>query len=204
MHHHTIRIALSMISAVFLFIIISSLPISAPAAEPAAQVILETDLGAITLELDRDKAPRTVDNFIQYVQDGYYNGTIFHRVIPDFMIQGGGLTADMQAKQPRPPILNEADNGLTNLRGTIAMARTAEPDSATCQFFINHKDNPRLNHRGKNPVEWGYCVFGRVIKGMEVVDAIAAQPTHTVDSWQNVPVKPIVIKKAALPRPAAP
>lgn len=167
-------------------------------AAPNPQVVLETSLGTITIELDQAKAPKTTANFIQYVTDGFYNGVIFHRVIPGFMVQGGGFTPDMKQKQTRSPVPNEADNGLANMRGTIAMARTSAPHSATAQFFINHKDNTFLNHRDKSMRGWGYCVFGRVISGMDVVDAIAGKPTHTVGMFQNVPVDPIVIKNATL------
>lgn len=168
------------------------------AADPGPRVALETSLGTITIELDPDKAPLTTANFIEYVRGGFYDGTIFHRVISDFMIQGGGFTPDMKQKQSRSPITNEADNGLENRRGTIAMARTSAPHSATAQFFINHRDNAFLNHRDKSPQGWGYCVFGRVLDGMDVVDAIAAKPTRTVGMFENVPLEPIVIKKAVL------
>ena len=171
------------------------------AADANPRVALETSLGTITLELDQAKAPGTTANFIAYVRDGFYNGTVFHRVIPDFMIQGGGFTLDMKQKQTRSPITNEADNGLENRRGTIAMARTAAPHSATAQFFINHRDNAFLNHRDKSQQGWGYCVFGRVIDGMAVVDAIAGKPTRTVDMFENVPVEPIIINKAVLVEP---
>jgi cyclophilin family peptidyl-prolyl cis-trans isomerase len=174
---------------------------SVSAADSNPRVALETSLGTITLELDQVNAPRTTANFIDYVRDGFYDGTIFHRVIPDFMIQGGGFTPDMKQKQTRSPIPNEADNGLENRRGTIAMARTSAPHSATAQFFINHKDNAFLNHRDKSPQGWGYCVFGRVIDGMDVVDAIAGKPTRTLGMYENVPVEPIVIKKAVLLEP---
>jgi len=127
------------------------------------KVLMKTNLGDIVLELDGDKAPKTVDNFVAYVKDGFYDGTIFHRVIPDFMIQGGGFTAEMERKQTRAPIPNEADNGLKNDRGTIAMARTSDPHSATAQFFINLKDNDFLNFRSKDVRGWGYAVFGRVV-----------------------------------------
>lgn len=189
---------------VITFFFILSLPAAfVTAADQKTQVTLETDFGTITIELDRDKAPQTTANFIAYVQAGFYDGTIFHRVIPNFMIQGGGFTADMQQKQTRAPVPNEADNGLVNRRGTIAMARTADPHSATAQFFINLKDNDFLNHRGKDRQGWGYCVFGRVVQGMDVVDAIAGQPTHNAGMHQNVPQKSIVIKKAMLLQPGA-
>ena len=137
-----------------------------------SRVRLETSHGIITIELDEKAAPLTCQNFLNYVNDGFYDGTIFHRVIKGFMIQGGGLTADMQKKATKDSIGNEADNGLKNKRGTIAMARTREPHSATAQFFINTVDNFSLDHKGKTPQGWGYCVFGKVVDGMEVVDAI--------------------------------
>jgi peptidyl-prolyl cis-trans isomerase B (cyclophilin B) len=161
-------------------------------------VKLETSLGEITLELDAGKAPVTVANFLKYVQDGFYNGTIFHRVIGNFMIQGGGLDAEMQEKPTQAPIKNEADNGLGNAAYTIAMARTPDPHSASSQFFINVKDNAMLNHTGKTPQGWGYAVFGKVIKGKEVVDKIKAVPTTTKGPYQNVPVEPVVILKATV------
>jgi len=158
------------------------------------KVKLETNMGDIVIELNEEAAPVTVKNFLQYVQEGFFDGTIFHRVIPDFMIQGGGFTADMVQKKPHPPIVNEAGNGLKNDRGTIAMARTADPDSATAQFFINHKNNDSLNHvENRNP---GYAVFGKVIEGMETVDKIAAVRTTTRMGMRNVPVEPVVIKSA--------
>lgn len=156
-------------------------------------VILNTSLGKIKLELDGEKAPITVENFLGYVDDGFYDGTVFHRVIPGFMIQGGGMTADMGAKQTKAPIENEADNGLQNDRGTVAMARTAAKDSATAQFFINLKDNDFLNHGVR---DFGYAVFARVVEGMDVVDKIAAVPTASKGMHQNVPVEPVLIESA--------
>jgi len=161
-------------------------------------VKLETSMGDITLELYPDKAPATVANFLQYVKDGFYNGTIFHRVIGTFMIQGGGFDAQMQQKPTRAPIKNEADNGLKNDKYTIAMARTNIPDSATAQFFINVADNTPLNHTAKTPQGWGYAVFGKVIKGQDVVDKIKAAPTTTKGMHQDVPVTPVVINKAVV------
>ena len=152
-------------------------------------VVLETSKGVIEIELDEEKAPISTENFLAYVDAGFYDDTIFHRVIPDFMIQGGGMTADMKQKSTRAPIHNEADNGLKNDRGTVAMARTSDIHSATAQFFINHKDNDFLNHGGR---DFGYAVFGRVSSGMDVVDAIAAVPT----GFQDVPNEAIVIKSA--------
>ncbi|MEW6388185.1 MAG: peptidylprolyl isomerase [Thermodesulfobacteriota bacterium] len=161
-------------------------------------VKLATSLGEITLELDANKAPGTVANFKKYVEEGFYNGTIFHRVIGGFMIQGGGLDANLQEKPTRAPIKNEADNGLSNAAYTIAMARTPDPHSATSQFFINVSDNHRLNFTGKTPQGWGYAVFGKVIKGKEVVDKIKAVPTTTKGPYQNMPVEPVVILKATV------
>lgn len=158
-------------------------------------VRLETSAGAIVLELRPDVAPVTVANFERYVRSGFYNGTIFHRVIPGFMIQGGGFTTTMQKKQTFPPIVNESDNGLNNDRGTIAMARTSDPDSATSQFFINLVNNGYLDGTQGRP---GYAVFGKVIRGMAVVDAISKVATTTTDGHQNVPVTPVVIKSAKL------
>jgi cyclophilin family peptidyl-prolyl cis-trans isomerase len=158
-------------------------------------VRMTTSQGTITLELYPDKAPKTVENFLAYVDSGFYAGTTFHRVIEGFMIQGGGFTEDMKKKPTRDPIDNEADNGLKNDRGTIAMARTAIPDSATAQFFINHKDNAFLNHTGKTPRGWGYAVFGKVTDGMEVVDAIAKTPTGAKGPFpKDVPDTPVVIE----------
>lgn len=161
-------------------------------------VKLETSLGEITLELYPDKAPATVANFLQYVKDGFYNGTIFHRVINGFMIQGGGFDADLSQKPTREPIKNEADNGLTNDAYTIAMARTMDPDSATAQFFINVVDNKMLNHTAKTAQGWGYAVFGKVVKGKEVVDKIKAVASTTKGMYQNVPVEPVTIIKATV------
>lgn len=141
------------------------------------QVTIETNNGPITVELYRDKAPLSVDNFLTYVDEGFYNGTIFHRVIDGFMVQGGGFGGDMKKKSTHTPVKNEADNGLKNERGTLAMARTNDPDSATAQFFINLKDNDFLNHKSKDRRGWGYAVFGKVTAGMDVVDAIATVPT---------------------------
>lgn len=160
------------------------------------QILIETSLGQITLELFPEKAPLTVENFLKYTQEGFYDGTIFHRVIPNFMIQGGGFLPELEQKPTAAPIKNEADNGLPNLRGTIAMARTNVVDSATAQFFINVVDNDYLNHRSKTPDGYGYCVFGRVIKGIEVVDKIAAVPTATVNYYQNVPKEAVLIISA--------
>ncbi len=157
-------------------------------------VKLETSMGDIVIELNEDAAPVTVKNFLSYVEDGFFDGTIFHRVINGFMIQAGGFTAQMQKKQTKPPIVNEASNGLKNDRGAVAMARTNNPDSATSQFFINHKNNDSLNYvENGNP---GYAVFGKTVKGMDIVDAIAAVKTTTRMGMQDVPVEPVVINSA--------
>ena len=160
-------------------------------------VLLETTSGDILVELYPDKAPETVANFLKYVDGGFYNNTIFHRVIPGFMIQGGGLTARMQQKDTSAPIKNEADNGLKNDRGTIAMARTMDPHSATAQFFINLVDNDFLNFQAPSGNGWGYCVFGRVTEGMDVVDKIAKVKTTTVGMYQDVPSDLVVITGAS-------
>ena len=171
------------------------------------KAVMETSLGTITLELNEDKAPETVRNFAEYVTSGHYDGTIFHRVIDGFMIQGGGFTKDMNQKPTREPIRNEAMNGLKNDRGTIAMARTMIVDSATSQFFINLVDNGFLDYRGPDPRTFGYAVFGRVTDGMDVVDRIAKVKTGFAGPHQNVPEEPIVIKKvhiaAEAPKPDA-
>ena len=175
-----------------LALLISLLAAAASAQQTAAnpQVVLETSKGTIVLELDPDKAPKTVENFLGYVESGFFDGTVFHRVIPDFMVQGGGYTPDGGKKPTRDPIANEADNGLENVRGTVAMARTNDPHSATAQFFINTVDNAYLNHRGKDAAGWGYAVFGKVVEGLDVVDAIAA-----VETRGSAPVEPVVITK---------
>jgi len=160
------------------------------------KVKLETSMGSIVIELDAKAAPVTVKNFLRYVEEGFFDETIFHRVIPNFMIQGGGFTEDMKQKQTHEPIVNEANNGLKNNRGTIAMARTPNPNSATSQFFINQKDNHFLNYvENREP---GYAVFGRVVEGMDFVDAIAAVKTTRQKDMADVPVEPVVIKSAAL------
>jgi len=187
-----------------LFLLISS----ANAANDVTlkQVKIETSEGNIVLELDITRAPLSVLNFMKYVRSGFYDGTIFHRVIKNFMIQGGGFTPEMERKQPNAPILNEADNGLKNTRGTIAMARTNDPHSATAQFFINVTDNPFLNHTSKSPRGWGYTVFGKVIKGMNVVDKIRNQRTGPNGPFpSDVPVKMVLIQKVTIigEKPAA-
>ena len=162
------------------------------------KVTMETSMGTITLELDDEKAPETVANFVRYATDGHYDGTIFHRVIDGFMIQGGGFTKDMNQKETREPIRNEAMNGLKNLRGTIAMARTMVVDSATSQFFINLVDNSFLDFQNPTPQGFGYAVFGKVLDGMEVVDQIAKVKTGFSGPHQNVPEEAIVIKKVVV------
>jgi cyclophilin family peptidyl-prolyl cis-trans isomerase len=163
---------------------------AATAANP--QVVIETSLGTITVELYEDKAPITVKNFLQYTDDKHYDGTIFHRVIDGFMVQGGGLTPDMKQKDTRDPIKNEAANGVTNDKYTLAMARTSDINSATSQFFINVKDNDFLNHRG--PAQFGYCAFGKVVSGTDVVDKIKAVPTGRKGGMDDVPTETVIIK----------
>lgn len=170
-------------------------PVEIPDVGPKT-VKLETSMGDIFIELNEEAAPVTVKNFLKYVESGFFDGTIFHRVMPNFMVQGGGFTENMQRKQILPPIINEAGNGLTNSRGTISMARTDNPHSATSQFFINHRDNSNLDYGG--PSNPGYAVFGKVVKGMEVVNAIAVVKTTMKAGMQDVPVEPVVIKSARL------
>ena len=174
--------------------VVMTLGASDSVAQDNPTVVVETSLGNITLELFQEQAPITVENFLQYANDGFYAGTVFHRVIQQFMIQGGGMTADMQQKATRDPIRNEATNGLSNERGTIAMARTNVVDSATAQFFINTVNNARsLDNTGTDARSYGYAVFGRVTDGMDVVDRIAAVPTGTRGPHRDVPVEPVVI-----------
>jgi len=160
------------------------------------KVKLTTSMGPIVIQLDKEKAPISVDNFVKYVEAGTYNGTIFHRVIDGFMVQGGGFTKDMQQKPTQAPIKNEANNGLKNDNYTVAMARTGVRDSATSQFFINVKDNAFLNYSGESPQGWGYAVFGKVVEGQDVVDKIKKVPTGNKGMYQNVPNEPVVIEKA--------
>ncbi|MEM6793890.1 MAG: peptidylprolyl isomerase [Acidobacteriota bacterium] len=167
-------------------------------APVAPQVLLETSMGKMVIELYPDKAPKSVENFLGYVESGFYDGTIFHRVIKDFMIQGGGFTAEMDKKDTKAPIQNEADNGLANTRGTLAMARTNNPHSATAQFFINSIDNSFLNHTAKTPQGWGYTVFGKVVEGMGVVDAISGVETGIQKRMRDVPKSPVTIVKATV------
>ena len=161
-------------------------------------IILITNYGPINLELDFDKAPKSAANFLHYTKQNFYDGTIFHRVINDFMIQGGGFESDMQKKPNGDPIENEADNGLSNLTGTVAMARTSDPHSATSQFFINVSDNHFLDHRNKTDVGWGYAVFGRVVEGMDVVNKIKGCETTSRSGHQDVPVVEIIIESAEI------
>ncbi len=181
----------------FLMVFLVGLAMAAPGESANPRVRLETSKGVIVIELEPAKAPITVGNFLDYVKAGFYNGTVFHRVIPGFMIQGGGFTAAMQEKPTREPIVNESANGLANARGTIAMARTADPNSASSQFFINLTNNAFLDKKSAQDGV-GYCVFGKVVEGMAVVDAIAGVPTGTHGPYQNVPQQPVVIKKASV------
>ena len=169
----------------------------AAAAQGAGQnpvVLMKTNMGEVKIELFADKAPETVKNFLKYSEDKFYDGTIFHRVIDNFMIQGGGFTPDMEQKKTRAPIKNEARTDVPNERGTLAMARTGDPHSATAQFFINVKDNAFLNHKDKTRRGYGYCVFGKVVEGMDVVDKIKKVPTKKVYVHGNVPMKPVIIQ----------
>lgn len=166
--------------------------------EQNPQVLMETSMGTVKIELFKDKAPISVRNFLSYVKEGYYDGLIFHRVIKTFMVQGGGLDVDMQPKKTKFAIKNEAANGLSNKRGTLAMARTSVVDSATSQFFINVVDNPFLDYKGKSPDLFGYAVFGQVIEGMEVVDAIKEVKTGSKGGHSDVPVEPVFIKSVTI------
>jgi cyclophilin family peptidyl-prolyl cis-trans isomerase len=183
--------------ALFALFLLTATGLPAAAKGPAdnPRVRMTTSLGVVELELDAQRAPGTVRNFMNYVESGYYNGVIFHRVIPGFMIQGGGFVPGMREKTTGVPVKNEADNDLKNLAGTIAMARTSDPQSAAAQFFINTADNPSLDHRDKTDRGWGYCVFGKVTQGMDVVKKIGSVPTRTAGPYQNVPVKDVVIQK---------
>ena len=180
-----------------IFSFFCSLGVAASDQGDNIMVEMTTSKGVITLELDAEHAPVTVANFLEYVNSGHYDGTIFHRVIPGFVIQGGGMESGMREKTTQAPIENEADNGLKNLTGTICMARTNDPHSATSQFFINLKDNSFLDHTEKTPSGWGYAVFGRVTSGMEVVEAIAAVQTGNAGHHQDVPLEDVVLEKAA-------
>jgi cyclophilin family peptidyl-prolyl cis-trans isomerase len=199
---------MKLLAYVFTLFALLALPLTALSADQSAKsanpsVRMTTSMGVIEIELDSGKAPKTVANFLGYVDKGFYNGTIFHRVIPGFMIQGGGMTAGMKEKPTGATIQNEADNGLKNLAGTLAMARTNDPHSASAQFFINTVDNAFLDHRGKNPQGWGYAVFGKVTKGMDMVKKIEAVQTSNAGMHQNVPVKDVVITKMEVIKGAA-
>ena len=178
------------------FLALAMIACSTLAAAANPEVELKTNMGTITLELYPDKAPKTVENFLQYVKDGFFKGTIFHRVINGFMVQGGGFTPDYAQKKTRAPVPNEANNGLKNDIGTIAMARTSDPHSATAQFFINHKNNDFLNHSAPTPQGWGYTVFGKVTGGTEVVDKIKGVKTGNRAGHQDVPAEDVIIEKA--------
>lgn len=169
---------------------------AAPGKNPVVEV--KTSLGSFDVELFADKAPATVKNFLSYAQSGFYDGTVFHRVIRDFMIQGGGMTRELQQKPTNPPVKNEADNGLKNTLGMVSMARTSAPDSATSQFFVNTKDNAFLDHRGKTPTGWGYAVFGKVVSGLDVVRKIEAVETTSKGGLQDVPKNQVVIESVKL------
>jgi peptidyl-prolyl cis-trans isomerase B (cyclophilin B) len=188
--------AATFLSAVCL--LLASIGVATANSGDKVMVEMHTSKGLITLELDAEKAPVTVANFIEYVKSGHFDGTIFHRVIPGFVIQGGGMESGMKEKPTQPPIENEADNGLKNVTGSICMARTNDPHSATSQFFINLKDNQFLDHTGKNPQGWGYAVFGQVTDGMDVVEAIAAVQTGNAGFHQDVPVEDIVVEKVTI------
>ncbi|MBI4756123.1 MAG: peptidyl-prolyl cis-trans isomerase [Betaproteobacteria bacterium] len=185
-----------------LLLLLALLAFAVHGANPVVE--MRTSMGTVVLELYPDKAPRTVENFLAHVRDGFYDGTVFHRVIDGFMVQGGGFDKAMKEKPTRPPVQNEAGNGLANERGTIAMARTSDPHSASAQFFINLKDNDFLNFRDSTPRGFGYCVFGKVSKGMEVVQAIARVPKTSVGMHDDVPRTPVVIEAARLLPAAGP
>ena len=188
--------AATFLSAVSL--LLASIGVATANSGDKVMVEMHTSKGLITLDLDAEKAPVTVANFIEYVKSGHFDGTIFHRVIPGFVIQGGGLESGMKEKPTQAPIENEADNGLKNVTGSICMARTNDPHSATSQFFINLKDNQFLDHSEKSPQGWGYAVFGQVTDGMDVVEAIAAVQTGNAGGHQDVPVEDIVVEKVTI------
>ena len=193
------RLFSQLLSGVMLALSLCVLPCMAGQALAAAPAVkLETSMGDIVLRLDARKAPATTENFLQYVRDGHYDGLIFHRVIKGFMIQGGGMDAAMKEKPTRAPIRNEADNGLQNKKYTVAMARTSDPHSATAQFFINTVDNKSLDYKGQTAQGWGYAVFGKVIKGQDVVDKIEAVSTGRRGYHEDVPKEPVIIKKATV------
>ncbi len=178
-------------------------PLGAAEGAAAPRVVLETSKGTMVLELDAAAAPATVESFLAYVESGFYDGTVFHRVIPGFMVQGGGFTPELERKATRAPVQNEADNGLSNVRGSVAMARGGDPHSATAQFFVNLVDNRRLDHTAKTPRGWGYAVFGRVVEGMEVADEIARVRTVRRGAMSDVPLEPVRIERAYREKPAA-
>jgi len=183
----------------FIALLLAASPVwGESSSQPNHLVRLETSHGAIVLELYSQKAPKTVENFLSYVRDGFFNNTIFHRVIKGFMIQGGGLSEDMQKKATKEPIVNEADNGLKNRLGTVAMARTNLPHSATAQFFINTANNSFLDHKQKTSRGWGYCVFGKVVEGMDTMISIEEVTTGTKSGRQDVPITPVIIKQIVL------
>ena len=182
------------LSSALCLALVMVMPVGSAAQGENPVVVIETSMGGITVELFPDRAPKSVENFLAYVSQGFYDGTIFHRVISNFMIQGGGFTADMQKKDTRAPIENEADNGLKNGRGTLAMARTPEIHSATGQFFINVKDNAFLDYKGPSAADFGYAVFGQVTEGLDVVDKIKSVKTGGAGPYQDVPVEAVVIK----------
>lgn len=174
-------------------------PLPPDVGNPMPRVVLQTNMGNIVMELDRESAPNTVGNIVEHVENGFYDGLIFHRVIPNFMIQTGSFTGELLERQsPRPPLRNEANNGLKNVRGTVAMARTTDPHSATAGFYINLVDNPNLDFTSETPRGWGYTVFGRVIEGMDVVDAIAQIQTGTQGPLNDVPLRTVIIEKASI------
>ncbi|MGD8698119.1 MAG: peptidylprolyl isomerase [Gemmatimonadales bacterium] len=174
-------------------------PLPPDVGNPMPRVVLQTNMGNIVMELDRESAPNTVDNIVEHVENGFYDGLIFHRVIPNFMIQTGSFTAELLERQsPRPPLRNEANNGLKNVRGSVAMARTTDPHSATAGFYINLVDNPNLDFTSETPRGWGYAVFGRVIEGMDVVDAVAQIQTGTQGNLSDVPLRTVIIEKASI------
>lgn len=194
----TIRVFFRLVTMTLCLGAVLALAGRAQAAEPDPAVRLETSMGDIVVRLDARKAPISTANFVQYVKSGFYDGTVFHRVIKNFMIQGGGFAPDMKQKSARASIRNEADNGLKNKKYTIAMARTSEPHSASSQFFINAKDNDFLDFKSQTPQGWGYAVFGKVIKGQDVVDKIAAVKTGRKGFYDDVPMENVVIKKAVI------
>jgi cyclophilin family peptidyl-prolyl cis-trans isomerase len=184
----------------FLLLLQTQTATQPPAAAANPQVVVDTSLGSFTIELFQDKAPVSVENFLQYVREGFYAGTIFHRVVAGYVVQGGGYTPDLSEKPTRPPIQNEATNGLSNQRGTVAMARTRTVRSGTSQFFVNVVDNRRLDHTGYAPDDFGYAVFGRVVEGMDVVDRISKVPTTIKDGMESVPIDPVIIKGITVKR----